>query len=82
MTKAKVYFTKKISPESLVKMYDTLSVNLPGKVAVKLHSGERAIRITYAPTSSNHWLTTLTALSSSAIPPIQVNAIQPKSTSS
>lgn len=41
MTKAKVYFTKKISPESLVKMYDTLSVNLPGKVAVKLHSGEK-----------------------------------------
>lgn len=41
MTRAKVYFTKKISPESLVKMYDTLGVNLPGKVAVKLHSGEK-----------------------------------------
>ena len=40
MEKAKVYFTKEITPESVVKMYETLGVNLPGKVAVKLHSGE------------------------------------------
>ena len=40
MEKAKVYFTKEIAPESVVKMYETLGVNLPGKVAVKLHSGE------------------------------------------
>ena len=40
MAKAKVYFTTEISPESLVKMYDALGVKLPGKVAVKLHSGE------------------------------------------
>lgn len=41
MEKAKVYFTKEITPESVVKMYETLGVNLPGKVAVKLHSGEK-----------------------------------------
>ena len=41
MEKAKVYFTKEITPESVVKMYDTLGINLPGKVAVKLHSGEQ-----------------------------------------
>ena len=41
MEKAKVYFTKEITPESLVKMYETLGVKLPGKVAVKLHSGEQ-----------------------------------------
>ncbi len=40
MEKAKVYFSKQITPESVVKMYETLGVNLPGKVAVKLHSGE------------------------------------------
>ena len=40
MEKSKVYFTKEITPESVVKMFDTLGVNLPGKVAVKLHSGE------------------------------------------
>lgn len=40
MEKAKVYFTKKIEGESLVKLYDKLGVTLPGKVAVKLHSGE------------------------------------------
>ena len=40
MEKSKVYFTKEITPESVVKMYETLGVNLPGKVAVKLHSGE------------------------------------------
>ena len=40
MEKAKVYFTKEITPESVVKMYETLGVKLNGKVAVKLHSGE------------------------------------------
>ena len=41
MSKAKVYFTKEITPEAIVKMYETLGANLPGKVAVKLHSGEQ-----------------------------------------
>ena len=41
MEKPKVYFTKEITPESVVKIFDALKVNLPGKVAVKLHSGEQ-----------------------------------------
>ena len=41
MEKSKVYFTKEITPESVVKIYETLGVTLPGKVAVKLHSGEQ-----------------------------------------
>ena len=41
MERSKVYFTKEITPESVVKMYEKLGVNLPGKVAVKLHSGEQ-----------------------------------------
>lgn len=41
MEKAKVYFSKEITPESVVKMYEALGINLPGKVAVKLHSGEQ-----------------------------------------
>lgn len=40
MEKAKVYFTKEITPESVVRLYDALGVKLNGKVAVKLHSGE------------------------------------------
>lgn len=40
MEKAKVYFTKVLEPQSLVKLYEKLEVKLPGKVAVKLHSGE------------------------------------------
>lgn len=40
MEKSKVYFTKEITPESLVKIYEALEVKLQGKVAVKLHSGE------------------------------------------
>lgn len=40
MEKAKVYFTREIKKESLVRLYDKLGVSLPGKVAVKLHSGE------------------------------------------
>lgn len=41
MTKSKVYFTSEVSPESVVKLYEALGVDLSGKVAVKLHSGER-----------------------------------------
>lgn len=41
MEKAKVYFIKEITPENVVKIYKKLGVELPGKVAVKLHSGER-----------------------------------------
>jgi len=40
MSKAKVYFTKEITPESVVKIYESLNKELPGKVAVKVHSGE------------------------------------------
>lgn len=38
---SKVYFSREITPENLIKMYDVLNVELPGKVAVKLHSGEK-----------------------------------------
>ena len=44
MEKSKVYFTDKISKESLVEIYEKLGVNLKGKVAVKLHSGEQGNR--------------------------------------
>lgn len=40
MEKSKVYFSKIISKENLVKMYEALDVDLPEKVAVKVHSGE------------------------------------------
>ena len=38
---SKVYFTKDLSPEKVVELYKALGVELPGKVAVKLHSGEQ-----------------------------------------
>ena len=38
---SKVYFTKEITPESLVKIYEKLGLKLEGNVAVKLHSGEK-----------------------------------------
>ena len=38
--KAKVYFTRKITPEKVLEMYRLLGCALPGRVAVKLHSGE------------------------------------------
>lgn len=40
MGKSKVYFTKDITPEAVLKLYDALHAELPGRVAVKLHSGE------------------------------------------
>ena len=36
----KVYFTKEINEDSLVKMFDVLGIELEGRVCVKLHSGE------------------------------------------
>lgn len=41
MEKAKVYFTKTLTPEAVITMYKALGVALPGKVAVKVHSGEQ-----------------------------------------
>lgn len=40
MSKSKVYFTKNITPESVIKIYEALGVELLGKVGVKVHSGE------------------------------------------
>lgn len=40
MARSKVYFTKEITPEAMIRMYEAMGVKLPGKVAVKLHSGE------------------------------------------
>lgn len=37
---SKVYFTREITPESLVRIYDALGVRLKEKVAVKISSGE------------------------------------------
>ena len=39
--KAKVFFSREITPEKVVALYDALGIDLPGKVAVKLHSGEK-----------------------------------------
>ena len=38
---SKVYFTKEITPEKVVEMFKLLGIELPGKVAVKVHSGEK-----------------------------------------
>lgn len=38
--KSKVYFIPEISSDAMLRLYAALGVQLPGKVAVKLHSGE------------------------------------------
>ncbi len=38
--KSKVYFTRTVSPEAVLQVFDAMGAVLPGKVAVKLHSGE------------------------------------------
>ncbi len=40
MEKAKVYYTKNITSDSLIKIYDALGVKLEGNVAVKVSTGE------------------------------------------
>ncbi len=40
MAKSNVYFTKTLTSQAVVQLYQALGAALPGKVAVKLHSGE------------------------------------------
>ena len=39
--KSKVYFSKEITPEKVLELYRLLGKDLTGKVAVKVHSGEK-----------------------------------------
>lgn len=38
--KSKVYFSKEITPEKVLELYNKVGSNIDGKIAVKLHSGE------------------------------------------
>ena len=40
LQKADVFFTKDISPSSMVKLFKKLNVTLTGKIGLKVHSGE------------------------------------------
>lgn len=40
MAKSKVFLIREITPEAVLRIYEALGAELPGKVAVKLHSGE------------------------------------------
>ena len=37
----KVYFTRELTPEALVKLYKLVNADITGKVAIKLHTGEK-----------------------------------------
>ena len=39
--KPTVYFSRTITPEKVLELYQKLGITLPGKVAVKVHSGEK-----------------------------------------
>jgi hypothetical protein len=39
--KSKVYFSREITPEKVVELYQAAGKELPGRVAIKLHSGEQ-----------------------------------------
>lgn len=41
---AKVFYTKEVTPEGLKKAYDALGVKLPGRVGVKVSTGERGAK--------------------------------------
>ena len=41
---AKVYYTKEITPEGLMRVYRALGVELPGKVGVKVSTGEKGAK--------------------------------------
>ena len=39
--KSKVYFTREITPEAVLRLYKTLGKELTGNIAIKVHSGEK-----------------------------------------
>ena len=41
MSKPKVFFTKTLTPERVIDIFKSLKKELPGKLAIKLHSGEQ-----------------------------------------
>ncbi len=41
MEKAKVYFTKEITSDSLIRIYEALGVSLKGNIGIKVSTGER-----------------------------------------
>ena len=38
---ATVYFSRTITPEKVLELYKLVDKELPGKVAIKVHSGEK-----------------------------------------
>ena len=44
MAKAKVYFSKEITPESLEKIYNALGVELSGNIGIKVSTGEKGAK--------------------------------------
>ena len=51
MGKSKVYFTRAITPENMVKMYEILGKKLEGKVDVKLQAVKWETRIFFGQSS-------------------------------
>ena len=39
--KPKVYFSKTVSPEKIIELYNKLDIKLEGNIAIKIHSGEK-----------------------------------------
>ena len=39
--KSKVYFTREITPEAVLRLYKTMGKELTGNIAIKVHSGEK-----------------------------------------
>ena len=42
--KSKVYFTKEITPESLINIYEALGVKLTGNIGIKVSTGEKGAK--------------------------------------
>lgn len=81
MSKPTVFFTPDITPENVVKMYELLGTKLPGKVAVKVHSGEDGNQNYLRPEFLKPIVKEV-GLSSSATPPMTAHVTRPKNTRS
>lgn len=82
MPKSTVYFIKDITPENVVKIYEKLGKELTGKVAVKVHSGEKGNQNYLHPEFMRSIVEHVHGTIVDAIPPTRVLATPPRSINS
>ena len=74
--KSKVFFSKEISSEKMIQLFEKLEIELKGKVGLKVHTGEENGKYFLRPDFLADIYIKQTALLLNVIPPIMVVEIR------